>query len=115
MPSQKTALKTDAKPVEEKPKAPKKIKCQVLKAIGVDADAETVKYLEERARRKGLAFTDKGLTTMIHPNKKVYDKQLKEWVPGEPVYVELDVKTAQRLADNNAVKINLQDILDAQN
>ncbi len=103
MPSQSTASK-EAKP---EPKKEKLYKCQVLKAIGVEADAETVKYMSERAKRKGLAFTEKGLTTMIHPNKDVFDKDLKDYVPGEPVYVMLDKKTAEKLQSNNAVKISL--------
>lgn len=94
MPSQETASTKE-----------KNIKCEVLRAIGIEATKEAVEHLERRAKSKGIKFTKEGLTTMIHPNKPVYDKQKKDFIPGEPVFVNLDKETAKKLQAAGAVRV----------
>lgn len=101
MPSQETALK---------PKKEKLIKCEVLKAIGVDASIADIKKLERRAETKGLKFVKDGLTTTIYPAKPFYDKQKKDFIPGDPVFVELSKEAADKLSRAGAVRIDVSNL-----
>lgn len=93
MPSQKTASKEE-----------KKIKVQVLRGIGVPADKETIAKYKMRAERKGIAFTEEGLTTMVYPSKPVFDKKQNKYVPGEDVFIDLDIDIAKKLDKAGAIK-----------
>jgi len=103
MPSPKTASKPESKP-ESKPDL---IECEVMRAIGIDATPETIKAAKARADMKGIRFASKGLTTMIHPNKKVLAEDKKTWIPGEPVFISLEKDVARKLQLSGAVRVNI--------
>lgn len=92
MPSHKTASKD-------------KVNCEVLRAIGVEATEEEIAKWRARADIKGLSFRSDGLTTMVYPNKQVYDEKSKDFVPGEKVFVELDREVARKLQEAGAVRV----------
>jgi len=96
MPSQKTASK------QVKPEL---IKCQVMRAIGIDATSATLISAKNRAARKGLSENMDGLTTMVHPNKDVPSEDKKSMVKGEPVYIDLEKEVARKLSEAGAVRV----------
>lgn len=96
MPSEKKAA---LKPKKEL------IKCEVLKAVGIDATEETLKEARDRANSKGLRFTGKGLTTMIYPNKPKLSSDGKKWLEPEPVFIEVEKDIARRWQNAGAVKV----------
>lgn len=85
--------------------ASKKVECEVLRAIGIEATTEEIKKWKQRADIKGLNFSQAGLTTMIYPNKPVKSGDGKSMIPGEPVYVDLDKDTANKLSKAGAVRV----------
>ncbi len=97
MPSQKTASKEVTKEMVE---------CEVLRGIGIDATAETLKEQRDRAKTKGLRFVEEGLTTMIFPNKDVLEngKVVKE---ADPVFIMLEKEVARKLQKAGAVRVNI--------
>jgi len=93
MPSQKTA-------------SPKKQRCEVLRAIGIEATQEDINALKKRADTKGLKFVSEGLTTMIFPEKRVLDRDGKTWIEPEPVFIDLDIDVARKLSKAGAVRVD---------
>lgn len=85
-----------------------KIKCEVLKAIGVDADEATLKIGKERARRKDIKFDPSGLTTMLYPEKDHYTDNGKTLIKAKPVYAYLDKEVAKKLQTAKAVQIVIE-------
>lgn len=81
------------------------VNCEVLRAIGVPATPADIKHLKQRAERRGLKFTDEGLTTMIQPNKPVYNKETKTYMPGEAVFAKLSRDVARKLNNAGAVRV----------
>lgn len=98
MPSQKTASKEKKEDKEEL------IKCQVLRAIGLDATPKLIEEAKARSDRKGLNFISEGFTLMVHPNKDVPSEDGKSMIPGEPVFVDLPESAARKLDAAGAVK-----------
>lgn len=100
MPSQKTASKekTEVKPAQM-------VKVEVLQAIGLPATKEDIKQAKMRSDRKGIAFTDEGFTTMIYPNKPKQSADKKTMIPGDPVFVEVDIDIARKWQNAGVVRV----------
>jgi len=81
------------------------VRCEVLRGIGMPVTEEDKKHLELRAERRGLKFVEEGLTTMIYPRKSVFDEAKKAWIPGKPVFIDLETDVARKLNSVGAVRV----------